>query len=374
MWDKDINAIVINGVFVKKPTKHDVGHIPVLVKMVGSTPVIQSTRWVDTLEDSGESIYGSNRDLYEHKNKMMTLLNTIVSLGAHNPLALYSSGGKKTFQRSPYYKGAVVNFDIDKGEKAEALYKPEMPRDVAALLGGIQRDLSTGGIAPIAQGELNFQLPYSGIKELIEAARSIIKPRQQAIEETLEWMFRELTTQYADGGFPELRLHGANDKNEYFDMKVTSEDISGEWFPEIKLLPTLPEDDAAKHAMAKLAVETGLVSKKTARDKYLGIPDTDGEDWSITVERAEEIPSVQIRKFVMSLIRDGKMEMANAIMGEYYQNQAQEQGTPDQGNPPVEPQFAPGLPNTLVPPETLGKRQRPPGEREQFTGDEIATI
>ena len=181
-----------------------------------------------------------------------------------------------------------------------------------------------GGIPPIAAGELNFQLPYSGIKELIDAARSIILPRQRAMEETYEWIFREMSTQYASGGFGKLRIHGKDGGDEYFDMELSSKDIKGDWFPEVKLLPRLPEDDMNKIAMARLAVESGLLSPQTARDTYLGVQDTDAEEERVLLHKARQLPAVQVREMVMALMKDGKFSLANAVMKDYMQTMEQQ--------------------------------------------------
>lgn len=373
-WDNEINAILVNKQFCKKPTEHELDHIPILITNVGAVPFIQARDYIDTLKDSGESVFASNRNIFNNKNKMMTLLMSIVALGAHNPLAIYSSGGKKTLQKSPYYKGATVGLDIDKGEKVEELYKPELPKDGGFLMANLQRDLNMGGQTPIASGQLEFQLPYSGIKELIDAARAIVKPRQDAIERSLEWVARELLTQFAKGGFGQLRLHGRDGSNEYFDVKLDKGDIAGDWFPEVKLLPVLPEDEAQKYAMAGMAVKAGLLSPQTAMDKLLGVQDTDAEMQKILVFRAKQLPAVQIREFVMALIMDGRLDLANAVMKDYYAMMEQQVTPGGEGSEAVEPQFASGLPNTAVPPESLGKRQSPPGERETMRGSNLAPL
>ena len=373
-WTDEINAIIVNKEFFKKPAKHGLDHDPFLISGVGATPFIQSRDMVDTLRDSFESVYASNRNIFPYKNKMMTLLMSIVALGAHNPLAISSSGGKKTFQKSPYYKGAVVQLDSDKGEKVEELYKPELPKDGGFLLANLQRDLNIGGQSEIASGQLDFQLPYSGIKELMDAARAIIKPRQDAIERSLEWVARELLTQFGSGGFGKLRLHGRDGTQEYFDLELSSKDIKGDWFPEVKLLPVLPEDEAQKHASAKLLVDAGLLAPQTAMDKFLGIQDTDAEMQKILVFRAKQLPAVQVREYVMALITEGRYDLANAVMKDYYSMMSEQTAPGGKASEAVEPQFASGMPNTAVTPEQMGKRQRPPGEREKFRGNEIAPL
>ncbi|GAI00242.1 unnamed protein product, partial [marine sediment metagenome] len=103
-WDDEINAVIISKEFVKKPEEHGLKHPPVLISAVGPAPFIQSEQYQDTIKDVGESMYSPNRHLVEPKNKLMTYLLTKVGQGVHAPMGVWSSGGKKTLERSPYYK------------------------------------------------------------------------------------------------------------------------------------------------------------------------------------------------------------------------------------------------------------------------------
>lgn len=373
--DGEFNKVVIDGKF-KINYNHKLGYTPALINTVGATPFIQSENFTDTLKYSGESVLAPNRDIYPFKNKVMTEYATIVSQGAHNPLAITSSGGKKTFTKSPYYKGAVVQLDVDKGESVEALYKPEMPRNTAELLGNVMRDLSMGGMPPIAGGELNFQLPFSAVNLLIDAASAVMLFPQVAIEESFEWICRELQTQYAKGGFEKLKLHGRDGTEEFFQIELSSKDVKGDWFPDCRLLPTLPEDKPASYAMAQTAVRNRLLSRKTAMAKHLGVRDPDTEDKKILIEMANEIPSIQIRKIAIALIDEGRFDLAQVLIAEFQAGlQAPGQGGARGGEEAVQPQFATGMPGEAgVTPEQFGRIQRPPGEREQFAGDELRNI
>jgi len=358
-WDKERNAIIVDGKFTKKPTKHGLDHIPVFINPVGSTPYIQSTKYDDTIKDFGESVFAANRSLYEPRNKSLTNRMTIIGLGAHNPLALYSAGGKKTFERSPYYKGAVIQFDVDKGETAEALYKPEMPKDAQIMDAELGRMISMGGMSPINYGELNFQLPGYGINLLRHAAQSILFPRQTAIEEGLEWMARELLTQYSKGGFGKLRLHGRDGSNEYFDMELSPKDIKGDWFPEVRLQPELPEDTAGLYAMAKIAIESGVLSRMGARENILKIQDPELEDDRILRERARQLPSIMVRDMATALLDDGRPDLAQALMREFQSrvSMEEEKTSPKTKEKAVQPEYATGLPEEVLPPEEMGRVQ-----------------
>lgn len=370
-WDDEIYAAIIGGEFVIKPFEHGLGHIPILITTVGSVPPIQSEKFQDTLKDMGESIYASERNLFEPRNKLMTHLTTLVGLGVHAPIAVSSSGGQKTLERSPYYKGSVVQLDSDKGEKIDRIFEPTMPKDAAALLGTIQRELSMGGMPPIAFGELNFQLPGYGINLLTHAASSVLLPRQRAMEQADEWLARELLTQYAKGGFGKLRLRGRDGSNEYFDVELAPKDVKGDWFPECKLLPVLPEDTAGKYAMAQLAVVNELLSKETARDKLLGVQDPDLETQKILREKAMNMPAIMLRRMAASLVADGRPDLAQIFLDELDRltgaGEAPARRAPSE--PPVRSEYATGMPPQVLPPEEMGRTQLPPGVRERMTQD-----
>jgi len=279
---------------------------------------------------------------------------------------VWSSGGKKTLEKNPYYKGAVLEFDSDKGEKAAPILEQVMPKDYAALMAFVSREKNMGGIPPVAFGELDFQLPGYGINLLTHAALSVLAGGKGMMESSYEWLARELLTQYSQGGFGKLRLHGRDGSNEYFDMEATAKDIKGDWFPEAKLLPSLPEDEAGKFAMMQAAVKERIFSRETARDK-LGVQDTDAEAKKVWREQAEMLPSVQVRKIVHALIEDGRPDLANEVLNEYKRSLApKSNGAQEEA---VRPEYATGMPGTVLPPEEMGRVQLPPEQREQMTQD-----
>lgn len=363
-WDDEVNAIIINETFVKRPEKHGLKHCPVKITMVGATPFIQSEKYQSTLKYSGESCYDGNRGTYEPKSKLITYLMTIVGLASHNPLAIYSSGGKKTFQKSPYYKGAVIQLDVDKKESVENLVKPEMPRDFLALLQVLNREQATGGVSPVLYGLPEFGESGRQTQLLTHAALTILLSKKKAMETTYEWIARELLTQYAQGGFGKLKLHGRDGSNEFFDVELSAKDIEGDWFPEATLLPSLPVDELENMTKAQIAVQNELLSPQTARDRYLNVRDTDLEEDRVLRAKAKRIPSVMIRELARTLAEDGRPDLAAQLIDEF-----QRLGTevPPIGKPPktmterrgeaVEPEFAQGIPRTMMPSEELGKVQ-----------------
>lgn len=353
--------------------KHGLEYPPILISAVGCTPLIASTKFSDSIKDVGESALVSNRSLYEPINKLLTLYLTIVAQGAHNPLAIYSKGGKKQFKRNPYYPGSFVQLDIDKGEKVEELYKPNMPTDTERLLSHIMQKLSIGGVPPVASGALDIALPYSGIQLLTHSAMRVLEARKYVMERTIEWICRELLSQFAQGGFKAIEVHGRDGTNEFFQCKISPKDIRGDWFPECKIIPRLPEDEMQKYNMAQMAVANQILSRRTVRDKLLNIQDTDAEEDRMLYEQTASIKEVQLLRTRRALLDQGEPELAAALM-----MLMQPQGQPQVSQIPQvrsyegvkNPAFATGVRPEMLPGQMLGERrpmpQMPPEVGENF--------
>lgn len=357
-WDDEINAIIVNGEFTKKPTKHNLDHIPIFINFVGPTPFIQSTKFEDTIKDMGEGALASNRNLTEPINKMLTSWLTIVAQGAHNPLAITSSGGKKTFEKSPYYKGAVVQLDADKNEKVEPLYKPEMPKEAQAAMAQLQTLVDMGGLSAVNYGMVPFGESGYQTNILRQLAIEGMVPIQKAVEEGLTWIHRELLTQYAKSKLGKLKLHGRNGSNEYFDVELSPQDVKGDWFPEVKIQPSLPQDFRADAATASLLVRDGLYSRLTARDQILLLQNPELEEDRVLIEQARRIPSLMVRDMAIKLIEvEGRPDLAKALIREFESKVTMEEEKTRPRGEAVQPEYATGLPEEALPPEELGRVQ-----------------
>ena len=378
MDDKELYIIIGSEMAEGYPQEHGLDYIPVLITAVGSTPLIYSDKHTDTVKNVGESVYAANRSLYEPVNKLLTLYLTIVSQGAHNPLAIYSSGGKKQFKRSPYYAGNTVQLDIDKGEKVEELYKPNRPADTERLMSHIMQKVNMGGVPPIATGNLDVTLPYSGIYLLTHNATTLMKPRQYAIEKAFEWIAREILSQFAKGGYKAIEVHGRTGTNEYFQCKLKRRDIKGDWWPECKLNPELPQDEMQKANMAQILVANQILSRRTARDKLLNVQDTDAEEDRVLYEMTNSIPELQLLKVQRALREQGEPELAAALpmllahtkLGQGQMGQGQMGQGPRSYEGVKNPAFAQGVRPEFVPGQMMGERrpnpQIPPEVKENY--------
>ena len=367
-WDDEIYLAFVGDEFVIKPTEHKLGHIPVLVAQVGSVPFIQSEKFADkTLTDVGESIFAANRGIYQHLNEIISDYKTIISQGVHNPYVIESEGGKKTLESSPFYKGAEVKIDTKKGEKIYPLFQPVMPKDAQVLWASFSEMTTLGGLSPLAFGLIERDLAGYAINLLHHASEAILLAPRRAMEKGEEWLARELLTQYSGSKFGKLKLHGRDGTNEAFDIELKPKDIKGDWFPEVELKASLPEDEAARWAMMQIAIQNEIYSTQTAMDR-MGVQDTDAEDQKIMRKKAMSMPPILLRSMAAAFKSEGRPDLAQIFLDEIERLESKakmsdwEAKRAEARSEAVEPEFAQGIPRNVLPSEELGKRHRTPEE------------
>jgi len=354
-WDDDIEAVIVAGEFVLPPTPHGLGRIPVLIGAVGAAPLVQSARYSDTLRNVGESVYANNRQLYPRQSEVMSYYLTITAMGARTPLVVYYSGDTPPeFENNPYAKGNVIFLKKDK-EEARELLKADLPRDARLLLDVLGGQVSLGGLPPVAYGELEKQLPASGISLLTHSAQSILKPRRQALEKAFAWIAIELVDQYKSGGFSAVKLQGVDSLNRRFHVRIKPDDVCDDWRLEAELVPDMPQDELQNAGIATQLVKSKVISRQTAMDRYLHVSDPDAEVSRIEREQAGELPGVRLRRLAEALIDDGRADLAQVFLDEAARlgndSAPETDGAPVPGIPLAVPPQAAVAPRPVLPPE-----------------------
>ena len=369
-WDDEIYNTFIDDKFVIEPKKHKLGHLPVLVTQVGSVPFIQSDKFTDTIKDSGESVLAPNRGLIPSLNKMISDYQTIIDHGVHNPAMAISKDGKPFIPEGIYKEGSVVNISRDKGQEIAPLYQPIMPKDAEVLWSAYNRMWEIGGLSPLAYGLLERDVSGYGISLLHHASESILMAPKKTMERSEEWLARELLTQYANGKFGKLKLHGREGTNEDFDVELQPKDVKGDWFPKVELKASLPEDEAARYTMAQIAIQSELLSRETARDRLLGVQDTDAETQKVMREKAMNMPAIMLRQMASSLILEGRPDLAQVFLDEIKAQETKpqmsevEKRRSEAVSEAVRPEFAQGITRNVLPMEEMGQTPRTPEQRQ----------
>jgi hypothetical protein len=347
-WTKDENAVVINGDFAKELTDHEIGHVPVFIGNVGSTPTIQDEMFQIQLKDRGNSVWSASRNLIEPRNRYISWVMDMAKRSVAGSLIYESDDGMRGVAGDPYEKFQVIK--VKRGDKIYPLETLKAPPEMTGVLQIMQEDWQ--------QSTLPYPLAYGGTKEamsgralsvLADATRSVYSPRSGALARAYTWLCEELLKQFAKNG-KEVDLSGFDSRDDFFHVKVTPDKIDPAWFVNVTVEPRLPRDKEQEIQMAIMATQSSgdglpLVSQRTAREEYLRLRDPDGEEDKILVEAGKKLPPVMAAQVAKALQDAGEPELAADVLALL---ESEPPGGPPAGPPGEPPQGPPPLPPELV--------------------------
>ena len=321
-YDKEENIVVVgNGQVVKKATAHGSPRVPVFIGPVGSTPPVQAlaehTDIESTVEDFGESVFKSSRDVYEKNNFMMSIMLELTARARRQGLKIKSRDGSKTLDEDPYKEGTEIS--LAQGEDVEPLGLLEMSRETQGFMGVLTGDMQRGTLPHSIYGDLQFQLSGFAINTLRQGIDSVLQPRIEALEDAYMKMCMLLCDQYMSGNFRAMELSGRDMNRTYFSEIITPESIEMAKDIEINFVGQLPQDDMSKMSMAQIAREgpNPLLPDIFIRDKILGLQDTDTIDNAIKEQEATELlPEAKLFTLMQSAEERGRDDLAQLYLGE----------------------------------------------------------
>jgi hypothetical protein len=257
-----------------------------------------------------------------------------------------------------------------------------MPNDAAAVLTWLSGEVQRASLPYTFYGELGFRLSGYAINQLQSSLDTVLRPFVSCVEQSYFVECRELLKQYQNQSFAPLAVRGRDSKNKAFgfsaEQYIKSADITGEWIPEVTIVPTLPKDDAQRLEMARLATqsEKPILSMRTVRTDYLGLQDADQEDAQVALEWADNLMMNRLYQAYMSAVADKDTDRAKNILvelkrmivaqggnqggargGQAGQSPTEKEATENAGNGVPAPPTA--MSTETMPPETLGGM--PPG-------------
>ena len=368
-YDGEINCVVAQGEFVKQPTPHLAGRVPVILGAVGPAPPVIGLNAGSANPPSlyfGESVFKSNRAVYQSFNATMSDMRTLVRRSVKQAIVIESPGGKKTLDGDPYKEGAALS--LAPGEKVFPLQLLEMAKESAALLGQVSGEMQRGSVPHTAFGELQFQLSGFAITQLRQGINARLQPCVTALERAYSQLIRLVIDQYKTGQFGDLELEGFDDRNQFFSQTFSSTDMQGKGkYPVVKLIPVLPEDEQVKYAMANMAREgdNPLLPNREILDKILQWQNVDSIQDQLNVQKAERLsPIAALQTLITSAFKLGRMDLVKVYYQDWLQLQA---AAPQLGAPAGEPAPGagpPGLAPQVLPDAMMGlppRRPQPPG-------------
>jgi len=321
-YDKEENIVVVgNGQVVKKATPHGSPNVPVFIGPVGATPPVQAlsehTDIETTIEDFGESVFKSSRDVYEKNNLMMSIMLELTARARRQGLKIKSRDGSKTLDEDPYKEGTEIS--LAQGEDIEPLGLLEMSRETQGFMGVLTGDMQRGTLPHSIYGDLQFQLSGFAINTLRQGIDSVLQPRMEALEDCYMKLCMLLCDQYMSGNFRAMELSGVDMNRNYFDEIITPESIDMAKDIQITFVGQLPQDDMSKMSMAQIAREgpNPLLPDIFIRDKILGLQDTDSIDNAIKEQEATELlPEAKLFTLMQSAEERGRDDLAQLYLGE----------------------------------------------------------
>ena len=282
-YDKQDNYVFIRGVVERKRT-HGLGYVPGIIE---KTPTGAFLRDAGFVPHDGESIYAANRELYEEKNKMMTLMQTLTVASFFGGLQYAGPDGAAAEKPDlpPYGVRFVVPVDKDGGYKA----MPITDIHNATKLGYniLETDIQRGSFPPTEYGSLSFPMSAVGLVELGQGRDQVILPMLQAWALFRQKLARMIVDQVIKRGLV-CEIGIAGKKNKY-----TPADLQGDYGIFYKFANISPKDNIANVTISQSL--GNLVSDDTKRRDYLKLDNPEGEEAKLLSEMANRVvPELQL--------------------------------------------------------------------------------
>jgi len=304
-------------------------------------------------EHEGESLLWANRDLWQEKNRIMSILQTMTINNLYGGLQLetpdYKTQGKP--KESPYEQLTIQAVPPGGG------YKPIPMRDIQnatrTAYSILETCLQRGSLATIDYGTLTFPLSAIAITRLSGSRDDIFLPRIQAkalFYQALSKMIIKQCITLAET----LELGKEGSTNSY-----TPADLDGDYTIKYRFYTETQEQMIANLSIANAS--QGYLSPDTIRRDVLKLKDPDGEKTKFLSEQAEMKDEVLfLYRRACELIEDEKpLEayiLAQRIVTILKQRQIEGNLIEAQGNPqpkgkPLMPLFAGGTQGSPMPTE-----------------------
>ena len=293
-WDDEVE-VVLAGREVIREQKHPYKCVPFIIQL---SPTGLFYEDEDRFQYMGESIFAADRELYEAKNKMGSILMTITMGSFYAGLQYESEAGTQAQkpERPPYGKRFVV--PVEKG----AGYKLMPVRDIGNatrwLYQMIDSALQRGSLPAVSYGNLTFPLSAVAITSLTEAEDPVYLPRMQGLALFYQRLYRMLIDQYVEQKM-KVKLGDLGFQKEY-----PFGELDKDYAIKFKFFSTSPKQNIANYQIAASARQ--FVSDDTIRRDILQLENPDKELAKRLSEMADQmVPTLALYKMAKAKIDEG---------------------------------------------------------------------
>jgi len=193
LWHEDREIVFIENVEAKN-SPHGYDELPFILQIC---PIGLMFMDGDRISRNGESIFAANRELYETKNQLGSILMTLTILSFYGGLQYESDKGINAKQPKipPFGEKFVV--PVDKGTRGYFNMPVNDVKNATRMLYSmVESALQQGSLPAVSYGSLQFPLSAVAISGLQEAEDPIYLPRLQALSLYYQRLYRMIIKQY----------------------------------------------------------------------------------------------------------------------------------------------------------------------------------
>ena len=367
-YDREQHAVIVDGQapkWGKSPLPHGVenadgeGIAPVFVGPVGIVPWMQSVHGdADQTSDYGESIFSSNRNLFEEFNFVMSSTKTLVRRGVRQPYIVESPDGTQTLDTDPWQDGTEVPLPV--GTTIRPMPEIKMPADTGDFNSLVSGELQRGGLSNVHMGELPFAISGYAANVVREGSAHTLEPRLKSLGSAFTQIGELLALQYVSNKFGKLTLAGRlNDLTDQFDEEINPEDGEEGGRVTVQFKPNAGLEDPQKIATAQMLREgdNPLAPDDWIWENILEVSDTEQFRTAISAQKANNgDPKVQLMNMITSLLKTGEENKAMIYIDLLMKTVDQERMTEQM----QQAQFAAASQQAALPPVAGGGQQAQP--------------
>ncbi len=294
--------------------------IPILVGTVGIPDYI-SPGWE---KRKGENIIATNRDMYDHQNKVISLMTqAIAETVIPNKISISDSG--EPVVKASDLKGYGGIIPLRTGEDLKAFLHANVPQSTGELLQLVDARQQRGGLPYVVYGGVPFELSGFAISQLMAAIRYKISPYINAMQSLIGDIAVEIINQFREYDSKPVRLmttdpRGFN-KGMFFVEEFKKADIPEVTFIEVTIPLTSALDKTQQIMFARQAMSPPqMLSRETLWDEVLEVQDPEQEYARIIQDQTLEMPIVKtiaiiegLRKLADSYKEQGKSRESQAL-------------------------------------------------------------
>jgi hypothetical protein len=367
-YDREQHAIIIDGQapkWGKAPIPHGVentdgeGIAPVFIGPVGIVPWMQGVHGdVGQTSDYGESIFASNRNLFDEFNFVMSSTKTLVRRGVRQPYIVESPDGTQTLDTDPWQDGTEVPLPV--GTTIKPMPEIKMPADTGDFNSLVSGELQRGGLSNIHMGELPFAISGYAANVVREGSAHTLEPRLKSLGSAFTQIGELLALQYVSNKFGKLTLTGRlNDLTDQFDEEISPEAVEEGGRVTVQFKPNTGLEDPQKIATAQMLREgdSPLAPDDWIWENILEVSDTEQFRTAIDAQKANAgDPKVQLMNMITALLKTGDENKAMVYIELLMKTVEQEKMTEQM----QQAQFAAASQQAALPPGAGGRQQGQP--------------